>query len=1243
MHIVPPLPRRCSSLNALVNSIKECDNGVQSLTIVQLYGLGRKADRQTFRLVIRSGKTGPRIPVGRTVDDAMLHGWIVILAATAYILLLFAIASYGDRMTRRRSSRAGGRPFIYALSLSVYCTSWTFFGSVGNASRSGAEFLTIYIGPLLVFLLGYPLLRRIIQISKTESITSIADFIGARYGKSQSVAALATLIAVIGVIPYIALQLKAVSLSVGTMVGSLIVPGNILPPVFYDITLMIALGMAIFSWAFGTRHIDATEHQEGLMLAIAAEAIVKLIAFLAVGVWVTYWLFDGPFDLIRAISEAPEVADVFEQPVNVSNWLILSILSSFAVLMLPRQFHVTVTENNSDAELRCATWLFPLYLVLINLFVIPIAAAGMLRFGQDINPDTFVLALPIDAGQDWLALFVFIGGLSAATAMVIVATVALAIMISNDIVVPLLLRRHSEDELVNTHGRDMSRQLLTIRRLAIFAILLLAYAYYKAAGDTAALVSIGLLSFAAIAQFAPAFIGALVWRRATAVGALAGLSGGFLLWAYTLLLPTFAQSGIISSGVLETGPFGISALKPQALFGLNIDPFIHGTLWSLIVNIVLFIGFSFVRKPLPAETLQANVFVPAELSPSPSLRYWRTSVTAGDLQSTVARYLGEERTERSFKRFARERGISLDPTMMADANLLRFSEQLLASAIGAASSRLVLTLMLKRHDPSTKGAVKLLDDASIAIQYNRDLLQTALNQVRQGIGVFDRDLRLICWNRQFRDLLGLPAEYGQVGTTLDAILRFNAERGEFGYGAVEAIVADRIEKLVLIQETFQERLDSSGTVFEVRISPMPDGGIVTTYTDITERVMAEEALARANETLERRVRERTEELTHVNERLVEATREAEEANIGKTRFLAAAGHDILQPLNAARLYASVLVDKLKEGDDGELVRNVESALESVEDIIGAVLDISRLDTGALKPEPSVFRLEEVLRGLALDFHPIAREKGLELRFVPTSVSVRSDRRLLRRLLQNLISNALKYTQYGRVLVGCRLQGNRVCVEIHDTGMGIPTGKQRAIFQEFHRLDDGMRVAKGLGLGLSIVERISHVLDHPVHLRSETGKGSCFSVDLPRAAAVPRAAPAKLAPASVGALDGLCVVAIDNEPDILSGMQHLLTNWSCTVFTAADDQEAAEKLHAAGLAPDVILADYHLDNGTGIEAIVRLRWKFGSHIPAILITADRSRPVRSEAEDKDITFFNKPLKPAALRAQLTRCQAGQAAE
>ncbi|GGB48762.1 histidine kinase [Roseibium aquae] len=1172
----------------------------------------------------------------------MMHGWLVLIAATAYILLLFAIASYGDRMSRAIRSGGRGRPLIYALSLSVYCTSWTFFGSVGNASRTGIEFLTIYIGPMLVFAIGYPLIRRIIRIAKAERITSIADFIGARYGKNQSVAAVATLIAVIGIIPYIALQLKAMSQSIAAMVGPLILPEPLTMLGFADIGFVIALTMAMFAWAFGTRHIDATEHQDGLMLAIAAEAVVKLVAFLAVGLWVTFGLFDGPFDFVLSISKAPEVAAVFEQPINTGNWLLLTMLSAFAILLLPRQFHVTVTENTSEAELKTAAWLFPLYLVLINLFVVPIAAAGLLRFGQEVNPDTYVLALPLDEGHPALALLVFLGGLSAATAMVIVATIALSVMISNDIVVPLLLRRRKGGELLAMSNRDMSGDLLTIRRLSILAILVLAYAYYKSAGDTAALVSIGLLSFAAIAQFAPAFFGALIWRQANARGAIAGMTAGFALWCYTLLLPTFAASGIFPPSIIEAGPAGIGILKPEALFGIQMDPFMHGTLWSLGANLFFFIIGSLSRAPRPAETLQANLFVPAGLTPAPSIRLWRSSVTAGDLQATVARYLGEARTERSFRRYARERGTDFAQTDLADAGLLRFSEQLLASAIGAASSRLVLSLMLKRRDLSTKGAVKLLDDASAALQYNRDLLQTALNQVSQGIGVFDRDLRLICWNRQFRDLLGLPAEYGQVGTTLDTILRFNAERGEHGSGPIEAAVNERLHKMVGANETFQERLLLTGTVLEVRVSPMPDGGIVTTYTDITERVMAEEALARANETLERRVRERTEELTRVNEELRKASRAAEDANIGKTRFLAAAGHDILQPLNAARLYSSVLVNKLQDGDNSDLVHNIDAALGSVEDILGAVLDISRLDTGALKPEWTVFNLNDILVPLMREFEPIAEEKGLDLRLVPTSLSVRSDRRLLRRLLQNLVSNALKYTSHGRVLLGCRRRGDRVVVETHDTGMGVPEAQKTRIFQEFLRLDDGVRIAKGLGLGLSIVERISNVLDHPIDLRSTVGKGSCFSVTLPVAAAIP-VTPAGPAPMPVTSqLDGLCVVAIDNEPDILDAMQRLLEGWNCISVTASTDAEASRKLSQAGLRPDILLADYHLDAGTGIEAVLRLRWKFGAHLPAILLTADRSRGVAAEASAKDIEILNKPVKPAALRAQLARCRAGLSA-
>lgn len=1170
----------------------------------------------------------------------MLQGWFVISVAFLYIGLLFAVASYGDRAGRKISG-GKGRPFIYALSLGVYCTSWTFFGSVGMASSNGLDFLTIYIGPILAFALGYPFLLRIVRLAKAERITSIADFAAARYGKSQAVAAVVTIIAVIGIIPYIALQLKAVATSLTTMLADpQFGTAGVLTPIFSDIALMVTVAMAVFAILFGTRHIDATEHQEGLMLAVATESVVKLIAFLIVGLYVTFGLFDGPGDLLAEMRSRPEVSEVFNRDLRGGTWVGLTLLSFFAVILLPRQFHVTVTECNSPAELRRATWMFPLYLVLINLFVVPIAVAGLIIFGDTVDADGFVLALPMHQDAAIVSLIAFVGGLSAATAMVIVASVALAIMISNDLVIPWILRRRKAEDLAT---QDMGRLLLNVRRSAIAVTLLLAYAYYRAIGNSSALASIGLLSFAAIAQFAPAFFGGLIWRRATARGAIAGMCAGFAVWAYTLLLPSFVASGLMSDEVLQSGPFGIWLLRPQALFSITFDPFIHGVFWSLSINLGCFVFFSLTRPPEPIERLQSSVFVQSDLTPTPAFRLWRTAVTAEDLRTTVARYLGEQRTERAFTSYATDRNVDIAPNEPADAQLMRFSEQLLASAIGAASSRLVLSLLVKRRDPSSKGAMKLLDDATAAIQYNRDLLQTALDQVGQGIAVFDRELRLTCWNRRFRELLGLPIEFGNVGTPLSHILYHIAEAGEFGPGTPETQVATRIERIASRMEDFQEQLAESGTHLEIRTSPMPGGGFVMTYTDITERVLAEDALARANETLEKRVRERTMELTRLNQELTRAKKIADEANLGKTRFLAGAGHDILQPLNAARLYVQSLVERFSEGENRELVQNIEASLESVEEIIGAVLDMSRLDTGAMKPEISAFRLDDILNPLRVEFGPMARDKGLDFTILSSSLSVRSDRRLMRRLLQNLISNAIKYTASGRVLVGCRRRAGRVTVHVYDTGMGIPASKQKEIFGEFRRLDSGARAARGLGLGLSIVERISRVLGHPVTVESIDGEGSHFSVELPITTAIPiatRPKPAARPPAI--RLEDVAVLCVDNEPKILTGMQTLLSGWGCEVITAGDAQEAEQAIHGFGRTPDVLLVDYHLDEGNGIDAAVQLRWRFNAQMPGALITADRSPSVRDAAEEKGLTVLHKPVRPAALRAFLTQARSQRTA-
>ncbi len=1157
----------------------------------------------------------------------MLQASVVIFAALAYLGLLFAIASYGDRK-RPDARRRASRPLIYSLSLAVYCTSWTFFGSVGLATTQGFDFLTIYLGPAIVMVLGAPLLLRVVRLAKANNITSIADFIAARYGKHQGIAALVAVVAIAGAIPYIALQLKAVSASLLAVLGHFAGDASRWA-LAGDLALLVACAMAAFAVLFGTRHTDATEHQDGMMLAVAAESLVKLAAFLAVGIFVTFILFPGPLELWRTARDLG-VTMPFRSGISLENWIIMTLLSGSAFFLLPRQFHVAVVENKGEEEIRRARWMFPLYLVLINLFVVPLALAGMMLFPNDImDSDVYVLSVPLVAGAEVLALFAFIGGLSAATAMVIVETVALAIMISNDLVMPLLLRRSAKMADDDIHGEDMVGLLLLVRRFAIFSILLLAYLYFSATGDVQ-LAKIGLLSFAAIAQVGPAFAFGLMWRRATAKAAIWAILAGSVVWAYTLMLPSLAEGGLISRAIVDDGPFGLLWLRPTALLGVTADQLAHGVVWSLTINILVLVIVSLLTRPSQVEQVQADLFVGQGHDPRPyraPFRPWRSAVTVGEVVTTVSRYLGEERTRDSFTGFARSRGLAFDPNREADADTVRYAEHLLAAAVGAASSRLVLSLLLRKRTVSTKAALKLLDEASAAIQYNRELLQSAIDHVRQGIAVFDRKLELVCWNRQFGAMLDLPADCYAMGVPLGRIL-------DCAPSDPAQPLPQRLGGYTHPCPAFSERLIRQGMVIEARSDPMPDGGIAVTFTDITASVEAALALERANETLERRVRERTEELERLNEALGRAKGEAEAANISKTRFLAAASHDILQPLNAARLYVTSMVERARGTEEQRLAHNIDASLEAVEEILGALLDMSRLDSGVMRPELSVFRIADMFRQLEIEFEPLAREKKLTLHFMPCSLAVRSDRRLLRRLLQNLISNAVKYTRQGRILVGCRRHGSRLHIEVHDTGIGIAQAEQRMVFQEFQRLDHGAREARGLGLGLSIVERISRVLDHPLTLHSILGRGTAFSVDLPIAAPVPEERDAPARPVRVAShLDGLVVLVVDNEPAILEGMALLLTGWGCKVMTAPDAPAALEEVVRAGCTPHIALIDYHLDDGLGTDAITALRWKLGK-LPAVLITADRTRKVRETAHAADMMLLNKPVKPAALRAILT---------
>ncbi len=1171
----------------------------------------------------------------------MLHDWSVIAAALAYIGLLFAIASYGDRRAR---SRPGGS-LIYPLSLAIYCTSWTFFGSVGFATRTSIEFLAIYVGPILLIGLCTPLLRRVIHLAKSQNITSIADFVAARYGKSQAVAATVAIIAMIGSVPYIALQLKALSSSLETILIDDATVSHI--PLVGDLALVVTVAMATFAVLFGTRQIDATEHQHGLMLAVATESIVKLVAFIGAGAFVTFWMF-SPGQLIERATKSAQAMRVLDYTPSAGSFLTMTLLSFFAIMLLPRQFHVSVVENSNDAEVTQARWLFPLYLIAINIFVIPIALAGLVTFPfGSIDSDMYVLALPLKANAQFISIAVFVGGLSAATAMVIVECVALAILISNDLFLPLLLRRG--EPLTGPH-RQVGGLLLNIRRAAIFLIMAMAYVYYRALGN-AQLAAIGLLSFAAIAQLAPAFFGGLVWRRATSRGAIGGMVVGFAVWAYTLFLPSFVEATPLGAQWLLHGPFGLDALRPQALMSVDLPPLVHGVFWSLTLNLLTYILLSLMRQPAGIELVQADIFVPNGLGPiTPSaFRRWRTTVTVQDILTTVAQYIGPERARTSFEAFARDRRVHLDPSAPADFELLQQAERLIASAIGAPSSRLVLSLLLRKRTVSAKAALKLLDDSHAAMHFNREMLQTALNYVRQGIAVFDVDQQLICFNRQFSDLLELPPHLAQMGMSLGELLEFMGERCTAPQLNRTAVAARRLAAYTTEGESFIERFAERHLVIEVRTNLMPGGGLVLTFSDVTPSFEAAEALERANATLEKRVRDRTEELMRLNSELAHAKSTAEEANHSKTRFLAAASHDILQPLNAARLYATSLVERGAGNGDVEetrLVDNIDDSLQAIEEILGALLDISRLDAGAMPPTITSFRIGDLMRSLEIEFAPIAQEKKLELTFVPCSIPIRSDRALLRRVLQNLISNAIKYTPSGKVLVGCRRSGQALRISVYDTGVGVPPVKRGEIFKEFHRLEQGARIARGLGLGLSIVERIARVLNHGIALDANRTTGSHFSVTVPLASeAALVSGTTSSTPLTKAPMSGALVVCIENDPAILDGMRTMLSGWKADVIAALDVTSAINAIAADGRRVTGLLVDYHLDHGNGIDAIRDIRQRFGAAIPAILITADRSPQVRMAARDADVFMLNKPLRPAALRALIGqwRPRAADAAE
>ncbi len=1150
-------------------------------------------------------------------DFFMTPGWVV-LASLGYAALLFGVAWLGDRhplYQRRRWLRSA----VYSLALAVYCSSWTFYGAVGSAVHHGIGYLPIYLGPLLLLIFGWRILERLALIARSQNTVSIADFIGARYGRSQRLAALVAFITLVAAVPYLALQYKAVAVSLGVLGNT-----DVTRSPFGDPALYVAVLMALFSILFGTRQIDATEHRPGLMLAVSFESLVKLLALVMVGAFAIDWFGSGGGSVVDATR-----ALLDNRPAD--GFLMQTMLAFIAIVCLTRQFHVAVVECVDIADIRRARWMFGAYLVIISLMVLPIAAAGVAVLGNDgsVPPDVFVLALPLSQNQTALALFAYIGGFSAATGMVIVASVALATMVSNDLVMPVLLRRG----WAQRRGGDIAAVVLWIRRVSIMATAAIAYGYYRASGSNATLASFGLITFAAVAQLAPALLGGLYWRGASRRGVEAGLLVGFVIWIYTLLLPSLADAGWLGRAWLDAGPFGIEWLEPRRLFGLgDMEPLTHGAFWSLLFNIATMVLVSRRWRPSLSDSLHAEPFLnPYRTQPSRrGAATGHEDLRVQDLRALAARFVGERAVQQAFAQHAHQSGQELDPSLRADAGWLRLTELLLAAAVGAASARLVLTSALQGSGMALSTVMAVLDEASQDLRFSRDILWTTLENLDQGVSVVDDEMKLVAWNRRYQELFGYPAGMLHVGRPVADLIRFNIEAGRLG--AAEAVDAEEeIRKRLGFMRSgssyvYERRLHGD-RVFELRGRPLPSGGYVTSYSDVTQYKRVERELREINENLEQRVQERT--------------KEAEQAQKSRTQFLTAVSHDVLQPINAARLFASALHDTHEPEEQRRLAERTNASLRAAEELLEGLLDISRLDAGMLEPEVGEFEVGALLTQLGDQYAEMAARRGLKLRVHAPPLMVRSSRRLLRRILQNFLANALRYTRSGGIVLGARVRGDMVELQVWDTGPGIPAQHLEQIYEEFHRYEqpfdwDG----RGLGLGLSICQRIARLLGHTLDAQSRPGAGSMFSIRVPgqrisnSGAASSGAAVAKAASTDkAGALQDLRVLCLDNDADILDGMQALLERWGAFTIRASTLDEALAALEAK---PDVLLVDYHLhDRENGLDCLDILRSE-ASHLEGALLTADGSEQLKRDARRRGYPVLTKPLRPAALRSFLAAC-------
>ncbi|AGH45269.1 PAS domain-containing hybrid sensor histidine kinase/response regulator [Paraglaciecola psychrophila] len=1116
----------------------------------------------------------------------MINVWTVSALVLCYLLVLFALAFWADKRYKGQQQH----PFIYSLALGVHCTSWAFFGTTTQATQYGWAFVPTYLGVILVFLFAHPVLRKISLLCHQHQVSSLADFISLRFEKSYLLAALVTLLCLIGVIPYIALQLDSVSQSVAILVGIDVSWSE-------NVGAYVAILMALFAILFGTQSLSASDKHPGLMLTIAFASLVKLVALLIVGVYVCYVMFDGVLDLFGQAQLHPKSLQIIQSDSAIWVYLSHMLLGVCSMFCLPRQFHINFVENNGSEELRTARWMFPLYLCLMTVFILPIGIAGHIIFDEtmQVSTDTYALALPIQGGNTGVALISFIGGLSAATSMVVVATLAMGIMISNNLVTPLRLK--IQLQRLQQHNLTPKAVLFT-RRATVVIVMGIAFLYHLDISKTAPLVKSGIIAIALLSQTLPIIIGGLYWQKRNKTAAMIALLAGALCWVYWLLWPSIIASYYF-------------ALPPDDL------QLASGFVLSLLVNLFCFVLFSLI---LPASKEQQ---IGNQKEHAFSTLNQATKISK--LLAVTEKVLDKDRHQFLLNNLPVDQH-----SAYASPKLLANIENEIANQVGNVSARILLSAIAEKKDIALAELVELVEEASQTFHFNHEVLQSSVEHIQQGICVVDVNLALLAWNQRYIQLFDYPKSLIKVGIPIKELLLFNAQRGLFGKKEqLEEEIEKRIQYMRVGSHYKYVREQKNGQTIEVNGSPLPGGGFVTTYSDITDYINIQQQLQQSKQHLESRVIERTEQLQTANLALDEARQEAEKAYDSKSKFLAAAGHDLMQPFNAASLFASLIKEKAPNQELAEMSQNLIQSLANAEELLSTLLDMTRLDSGILNTNIQHFRLSDLLTPLVNEFTILAKRKDLGLKYVANTCFIQSDKKLLRRILQNLISNAVRYTESGKILVVAKRHNQQLKIRVYDTGQGIAADQQKAIFEEFNQLDQ-QNNNQGLGLGLTIVERFSALLSHAVEVKSAVNHGSCFEITVPRGLAVSNtdSTQSYLIADSAVLLKDKVVVIIENDEDTIEAVSHLLRSWGATVYAF---NKISDALTHCPICPNLLFLDYHLDNGaTGAEAAAALRNQWQVSIPAVLSSADRTEEVRRQAIDAHLHYLPKPIKPAALK-------------